>query len=182
MVTAIESGVAEFGFVESEIASDRVVSTPVARDQLILVVGPDHPWACGANPTPAQLTQSEWVLREPGSGTRSVFEQALSEHGIAVAALNITLELPSNEAVRAAVEAGLGATVISASVAAPSIESGLLHHVRFDLPQRGFHVLRHSQRRHNRVVDAFLASLEKPRARPGPVMSATASGRLRTAT
>ena len=55
------------------------------------------------------------------------------------------MELPSNEAVRAAVEAGLGATVISASVAAPSIEAGLLHQVNFRLPEREFYVLTHRQ-------------------------------------
>jgi DNA-binding transcriptional LysR family regulator len=70
--------------------------------------------------------EGEWVLREPGSGTRSVFEDALAHAGFATGALRVQLELPSNEAVRAAVEAGLGATAISASVAAPSIEAGLL--------------------------------------------------------
>jgi DNA-binding transcriptional LysR family regulator len=59
----------------------------------------------------------EWVLRERGSGTRSVFEDALAELGVK-AALRVALELPSNEAVRSAAEAGLGAAVISASIAA----------------------------------------------------------------
>jgi DNA-binding transcriptional LysR family regulator len=106
------------------------------------------------------------VLREPGSGTRSVFEQALKQHGIELSSLRIALELPSNEAVRAAVEAGLGATAISASVAAPSLESGLLHHVRFRLPEREFHVLRHAQRYHSRLADALLAGVRPP-AKPG---------------
>ena len=83
------------------------------------------------------------MLREPGSGTQSVFEVALQDLGASPAALQVALELPSNEAVRAAVEAGSGATAISASVAAPSLEAGLLHQVRFDLPKRGFHVVRH---------------------------------------
>jgi DNA-binding transcriptional LysR family regulator len=48
--------------------------------------------------------------------------------------------------VAAAVEAGLGATAISASVAAPSIEAGLLHQVAFRLPEREFHVLRRWER------------------------------------
>ena len=47
------------------------------------------------------------------------------------------LELPANEAVRAAVEAGMGATVISASVAAPSLEAGCCMQVGLDLPDRG---------------------------------------------
>ena len=108
------------------------------------------------------LTEAEWVLREPGSGTRSVFEQAVSRLGIKPGRLRITMELPSNEAVRAAVEAGLGATAISASVAAPSIEAGLLHHVKFHLPQREFHLLRRRQRHQSRLADALLATLEVP--------------------
>jgi DNA-binding transcriptional LysR family regulator len=77
--------------------------------------------------------------------------------------LNVIMELPSNEAVSAAVEAGLGATVISASIAAPSIEAGLLHHVPFRLPERSFYTLRHRQRPGSRLVEAFLAMLPKGR-------------------
>jgi DNA-binding transcriptional LysR family regulator len=102
------------------------------------------------------------VLREVGSGTRSVFEQALSARGVLPERLRVAMELPSNEAVRAAVEAGLGATAISASVAAPSIESGLLCHVPFRLPQREFHVLTHRERPHSRIADALLAVMQSP--------------------
>ena len=62
---------------------------------------------------------------------------------------------------RAAVEAGLGATAISASVAAPSIEVGLLHQVAFPLPEREFHVLRHRERYRSRTADALLALVPK---------------------
>ena len=73
------------------------------------------------------------------------------------ATITAALELPSNEAVRAAVEAGMGATAISASVAAPSLEAGLLHQVPFRLPVRIFHVLRHRERYRSRAVEALLA-------------------------
>jgi DNA-binding transcriptional LysR family regulator len=49
----------------------------VGRDQLILVVGTDHPWCGRERIEPNELTTSEWVMREPGSGTRSGFEAAL---------------------------------------------------------------------------------------------------------
>jgi DNA-binding transcriptional LysR family regulator len=156
---AIETGAAELGFVEGEVLSDRLVSSSIARDQLVLVVGPEHPWAEGAAPSAADLLAAEWVLREPGSGTRSVFEAALARLGLAPGDLRVALELPSNEAVRSAVEAGLGATALSASVAAPALESGLLRPVRFSLPEREFHVLRHGQRYLSRVAEALLASI-----------------------
>ena len=106
---------------------------------------------------PGLLAESEWVLREPGSGTRSVFEAAVATLAPACAKLRVAMELPSNEAVRAAVEAGLGATAISASVAAPSLEVGLLTHVALALPERDFTAIRHSERSRSGAVEALLA-------------------------
>jgi DNA-binding transcriptional LysR family regulator len=71
----------------------------------------------------------------------------------------VALELPSNEAVRAAVEAGLGATALSASVVAPSVEAGLLHLVGYDLPDREFRAVRHAERHGSRAAQALLAAL-----------------------
>jgi DNA-binding transcriptional LysR family regulator len=64
---------------------------------------------------------------------------------------------------RAAVEAGLGATAISASVAAPSIEADLLYQAAFRLPEREFHVLRRKDRYRSRVADALLALMTNGR-------------------
>jgi DNA-binding transcriptional LysR family regulator len=79
------------------------------------------------------LAEIEWVLREPESGTRSVFEAELARAGM-TDTLRVVLRLPSNEAVRGTVEAGAGTTVLSASVVAPSLEAGLLHRVHLNLP------------------------------------------------
>jgi DNA-binding transcriptional LysR family regulator len=80
----------------------------------------------------------------------------LQNFGLSLQNLKVALELPSNEAVRAAVEAGLGAAVLSASVVASSLEVGLLHRVRLDLPDRIFHVLRHRERQLSLVGEALL--------------------------
>lgn len=154
---AVLDGIAELGFVEGEVDAPSLLSTPVARDLMIVVVGPEHPWAKCRLVKPADLTQSEWVLREPGSGTRSKFEAALEGFGVPPDRLRVALELPSNEAVRAAVEAGLGASALSASVAAPSLEAGLLHRVAITLPERDFHALRHRERFHSHAAAALLA-------------------------
>jgi DNA-binding transcriptional LysR family regulator len=157
VAAAVESGTAELGFVEGAVANEHLANVPIARDQLVIVVGPQHPWVGRARLTLRDLMESDWVLRERGAGTRSVFESALAHLGVKPDALRVRLELPSNEAVRAAVEAGLGATVVSASVAAPSIEAGLLHQAAFRLPEREFHVLRRKDRYHSRVAEALLA-------------------------
>ena len=101
-----------------------------------------------------------------GSRRRNRLGWALAEFGLDARELRIALELPSNEAVRAAVEAGLGAAVISASVAAPSLEAGLLRQVKFGLPEREFFVLTHRDRHPSHAAAAFLAMLTsqpKPR-------------------
>ncbi|HEY2132053.1 MAG TPA: LysR substrate-binding domain-containing protein, partial [Acetobacteraceae bacterium] len=156
VAAAVHEGDAELGFVEGAVENPVLTSRPVARDQMVVVVGPDHPWTRRARIAPANLVETEWVLREPGSGTRSAFEAALEGFGIAPNSLAVTLELPSNEAVRAAVEAGMGATALSASVATPSLEAGLLHRIDLLLPDRDFHVLRHAERYRSRAADALL--------------------------
>ena len=157
VAAAVHDGRAELGFVEGPVGDPALGSERIARDRLVIVVAPGHPWAAaGARVRAAALTAGDWVLREPGSGTRAVFEAALAGFGLDPAALRIALELPSNEAVRGAVEAGLGATALSASVAAPSLESGLLRLVPIALPDRDFHVVRHAGRYRSRAADALL--------------------------
>ena len=157
VAAAVHEGAAELGFVEGETHDPALVVAPVARDQLVIVVAPGHPWATADRVTAGMLLDTEWVLREPGSGTRSVFETALEGFGLSPADLRVALELPSNEAVRAAVEAGMGATAISASVAAPSLEAGLLQAIDITLPDRGFYVLRRAERYRSRAAAALLA-------------------------
>jgi len=158
---AVTAGEAELGFVEGAIADGMLISRRVARDQLMIVVAPDHPWANRGRMTASELAGGEWVLREPGSGTRSEFEQAMENFGIPVTQLHVVLELPSNEAVRAAVEAGLGATAVSASVVAPSLEAGLLVKVNVPLPERDFHVVHHRERSLSRACAAFFALIDR---------------------
>jgi len=160
----ITGGAVELGFVEGRIESEDLVYRPIARDQMVLVTGPDHPWQNGeTKPGPltnADLLAGDWVLREPGSGTRLAFEEAMAQLDIPLKDMKIAMELPSNEAVRAAVEAGLGATALSASVCAASLEAGLLCPVRFRLPDRAFYLLRHGRRCESRIAAALMAMMD----------------------
>ncbi|SHO65510.1 transcriptional regulator, LysR family [Pseudoxanthobacter soli DSM 19599] len=159
---AVESRSAELGFVEGAVDNPALVARRVALDQLVVIVAPDHPWASGRAIAPEDLPQSAWVMRESGSGTRSAFETALAARGIEPERLPVALELPSNEAVRAAVEAGAGAAAISGSVAAAGLEAGLIAAVDFPLPTRAFHVLHHRDREPSRAGGALLAALLPP--------------------
>jgi DNA-binding transcriptional LysR family regulator len=158
VAAAVHGGGAELGFVEGAVQDPLLAERMVAADQLILVVAAGHPWAAAPPAGLAEMVATGgWVLREAGSGTRSEFEAALRHQGLPPGGLRVALELPSNEAVRGAVEAGMGATVISASVAAPGIEAGLLHHVPLALPQRAFKAVWHRERQPSRAAQALLA-------------------------
>jgi DNA-binding transcriptional LysR family regulator len=157
---ALNDGSTELGFIEGMIEDPAILAHQVARDQLVLVVSADHPWAKRRNISAADFRETEWVIREVGSGTRAQFEAALEANGIHLSDLTVALELPSNEAVRAAVESGFAATVISASVAAAGIEAGLLIHVPFVLPDRSFQVTRHKERSLSRSAEAMLKLLK----------------------
>jgi DNA-binding transcriptional LysR family regulator len=153
---AVRGGEADLGFVEGEVDDPALISEPVARDQLVIVVGAEHPWGESKGLGKEDLLNVDWVLREPGSGTRSNFERALEALGVSPHKLRVALELPSNEAVRAAAEAGMGAAVISASVAAPSIEAGLLRQAAFALPERRYYALRHAERYRSRAAETLM--------------------------
>jgi DNA-binding transcriptional LysR family regulator len=153
---AVRGGEADLGFVDGEVDDPSLVSETVARDQLVIVVGAEHPWSEAKGLGMDDLLGVDWVLREAGSGTRSGFEHALEARGLSFHKLRVALELPSNEAVRAAAEAGIGTAVISASVAAPSIEAGLLRQADFQLPERCYYALRHVERYRSRAAQALM--------------------------
>ncbi len=75
-----------------------LASTTIARGPTRSRGRPNHHFAGATALAPEDLAGADWVLREAGSGTRSAFEAALTEAGLAPAQLRVTLELPSNEA------------------------------------------------------------------------------------
>lgn len=153
---AVRDGVVELGFVEGAVNDRALEATQIGGDRLALVAAPNYPLAKGWSADVGALGEADWVLREPGSGTRSAFEALLSEAGLPLSRLRIVLEPPSNEAVRAAVEAGGGVTVLSDSVVAAALRAGTLRSIPFPSRSRSYDVLRHRERYRSRAADALL--------------------------
>jgi DNA-binding transcriptional LysR family regulator len=150
---AVLDGRAELGFVEGAVDHPALAQRVVARDRVVVVASRGHPLA-GRPVTPDDLSIARWVLREPGSGTRKALTSVLDE-----AALDITLSLPSNEAVRSAVLSGNVLTAVSEYVVADDLAAGRLAPVAFDLPERAFRLLRHKERHRSKAGLAFEAML-----------------------
>jgi DNA-binding transcriptional LysR family regulator len=145
------AGEAELGFVEGLVDQPALARWPVGEDALRLVRAEPAPHA-----DVDWLRRARWVMREPGSGTRTSLEAALAGLGIAREEINVALTLPSNEAVRTAVAAGEGIAGLSALVVAPLIEFGRLHALGVALPPRRFYALRHKERYRSRASEVLL--------------------------
>lgn len=141
----VRKGEANIGFVEGEVDAHALGVMPVADDDMALVVAPSHPWATAKNGKALDLRSSPWVMREHGSGTRSILEAMLAAQGHGLSDVSISLVLPTNESVRVAVESGAGATVMSRLVVSNALKAGRLVAVGYPVPRRKFFMLRHSQ-------------------------------------
>ena len=156
---AVLDGDAELGFVEGAVDAHRLEIRQVGADRLALVAAPDHPLASRRGIGAPDLAAHAWVRREPGSGTRSEFEQVLRGRGVDPETLPCALVLPSNEAILAAVAAGDLLAAVSELAARPMIAAGLLRPLAFDLPPRPFDLVSHRERRRSRAAAALVASL-----------------------
>ena len=102
-----------------------MASTTIARDALVVVVGPDHAWARRRTPlAAADLVTGDLVLREAGSGTRETLVRALARAGLELGTSR--LELASTAAVKAAAGAGEAAAVLSELAVTAELATGQL--------------------------------------------------------
>lgn len=115
---AVLAGEADLGLVEGLVRDADLVATPFTHDELV-VIGPAA--RSGETLTAAGLCREPLLLRERGSGVRELLEAALTERGLAARPV---WESVSTEALRAAVEAGLGVSVLPESLVTREVYEG----------------------------------------------------------
>lgn len=128
IVTAVAEGRLELGMVGAVIERPDIIFTACLVDDLLLVAPPDSPVAGKDQVTMAELTSYPFIMREKGSGTRRTIEKALEQvpdmrqnHPFSVIA-----EMGSTEAIRQAVKAGVGYSIISRRAVQKDVELGLM--------------------------------------------------------
>ncbi len=155
----VHESIADLGFIEGDIDDAALAARRIDGDALVVVVSPKHPLARQKKLPADWMKQTPWILREPGSGTRAMFEQALRKRGLRLSDLRVQLELASNEAIRSAVESGLCATAISGLVVDKSVAAKTLVRIEGELAKRAFYILRHKERHVSKAEAALLSSL-----------------------
>ena len=124
IVNAIVEQRIGLGFIEGPARSRDVKTEPFLVDELVLIVPAAHEWAERGLIACSELGSTPLLMRERGSGTRQVVEMALAAQGVKRAALQVAMELDSTEAIKSAVEAGLGAGFVSRWAIAKDLRSG----------------------------------------------------------
>jgi molybdate transport repressor ModE-like protein len=120
---AVLHGRADLGFVEGPDVDPALHARSVGEDELVVVVAPGHPWARRRRPlAAADLATAPLAVREAGSGTRAVLEEALAAAGHPLA--GSPAQLGSTSAVKNVVRGGSAAAVLSRLTVADEIARG----------------------------------------------------------
>jgi DNA-binding transcriptional LysR family regulator len=157
-VQTVISGAAHLGLVGDKREGPHLEFRPFATDEMVVLTPPKHPWARRQRVSLERLVAEPLILREPGSGSRRCFEQALAAAGKTLGEFRVALELGSNEAIKQSVQRGLGVSVVSRQAAEKELQSEELHAVRIsDLPlRRELYLVRDTRRALPTTAVAFL--------------------------
>jgi len=127
----LNAGEIDIALVEGDVSKQRFSVETLLSDELVVIMSPAHPWAERRNLPAIDLTKEPLILREEGSGTRQIILKHLDEHGIKLDQLKIALVMGSTEAIKGAVEEGLGVSIMSGWAVRKWLKQGLLKAATF---------------------------------------------------
>ena len=123
VIRRLRAGAIDLALVEGPVRGADLRMEPYQQDDLTLLVAPTHPFARAGGATLAGLATAPFLMREPGSGTREVVEAVLLRHGVVP---NVAMEIGHTEAIKQAVAANLGVSILSTRTVRTEVDSGLL--------------------------------------------------------
>jgi DNA-binding transcriptional LysR family regulator len=153
----------DLGLIEGDCQHPDLIVLPWVADELVVFAAPQHPLAQQSSVSFDDLVAASWIVREQGSGTRQTFEFAMRH---ALSQLDIRLELEHTEAIKRAVESGLGIGCISCLALKDAFRRGSLVPLKvegLDLA-RQFHFVVHKQKYQTPSMGAFLALCQQATA------------------
>jgi DNA-binding transcriptional LysR family regulator len=122
----LNAGEIDIALVEGDVSKQRFSVETLISDELVVIMSPAHAWSERRSLSAIELTKEPLILREEGSGTRQIILKHLDEHGIKLDQLKIALVMGSTEAIKGAVEEGLGVSIMSGWAVRKWLKMGLL--------------------------------------------------------
>jgi len=135
VIGAVQEFAADLGFIEGPCHASDMRVIPLWEDELVIVAAPKHPLAHAATRqrlTAEILSHAQWLLREPGSGTREAVEHALLPH---LRRIRSNMTLGSSEAIKYCAAAGLGLSCLSRHVVQDLVAAKRLTVLATQLPR-----------------------------------------------
>jgi LysR family transcriptional regulator, transcriptional activator of the cysJI operon len=126
IVENLKDQLIDVGLIETPIEDPQIILEPILEDELILIAPPDYFSNNELKISLNQLKETPLIVRENGSGTRAVVDKYLTQAGLSLNDLNIVMELGSTEAIKTAVESGLGVSFVSKSAIKKELKLKLL--------------------------------------------------------
>jgi len=123
----VQEGELDLGLVGARWNETALTWQTLFTDELTLAVPPDHAWAKREEVDCSELAGQPFIFREPGSGTRRVVAQLLREHGLNEHDLDEVAEIGSTVAVKEAIRAGIGVSILSRRAVRDDAAAGRLH-------------------------------------------------------
>jgi len=157
IVSMVENNTIDLGVVEAPVSNKNLVVDECRRDQLVAIVPPGHPKAKAKVLKLDELMDYPYICREEGSGTRDVIAEYIQKTCPDHAGLNVVMELGSPEAVKGAVEAGMGISVVSRATIQKELKLATLVAIELDPPlERPFSFVHQKQKFRLRVMEELL--------------------------
>jgi len=157
VVHMVENNTVDVGIVESPITNKNLAVEVCWHDNLVFICPPDHELAKEKSIPVAKLKDLPYVCREEGSGTREFICAHLKANNISMQDLHVNLEVGSPEAIKSAVEAGLGVSVVSVATVAKELKLHTLVALPLDPPlERPFSIVYQRQKFRIRAMDEFM--------------------------
>lgn len=158
IVSQIENNAIDLGVVEAPVTNKNLVVEECSTDQLVVIVPPGHELENEECIPLKRLSDYPFICREEGSGTREVMLESMHVAGIGPNELNVSMELGSLEAIKGAVEAGMGISVISSATIQKELKLGTLIAIRTEPPiVRPFSFVHQKQKFRMRAMDELLS-------------------------
>ncbi len=155
---AVENGELCIGVVGARTTDPALEVHPFLSDELVVAVPADHPWASRKTIAVDELASQPFILRERGSGTLRIMHERLEQAGLPLGDLQVVAEVGSSDAVRQAVKAGLGISILSIRALQDDIQGGRLAALRVKGVkfERNFYVIALKNRSRSPLCKAFL--------------------------
>ncbi|MGE6612750.1 MULTISPECIES: LysR family transcriptional regulator [Bacillales] len=157
----LTNDVIDLALVEGLVENSDFIVDKFAEDELILVCPSDHPWKDRKEIQLEELGNERMIWRESISGTRLIVENMLREHGV-LEKIESYMEIGSTQAIKSAVEAGLGISILPRLTVARELEQGFLREVgisRIDIT-RNLWLVRKNNRFNKIGVSKFVDFLQ----------------------